>query len=195
MLRKSLVLGLALLVTSPVLAATYEMDAVHSTIGFAVKHLVVGTTRGQFNTYSGTVEYDPKNLSGFKSDVTIDAASIDTKNADRDKHLKSADFFDVEKFPSITFKNAVLVKSKKNKVLSIVGDLTIKGTTKKVTIPVEISGPIVSPFGFDVVGITGEVMINRQDFGMTFSKALDNGGLMVSNDVKIIVELELHSKK
>lgn len=196
MFKKFLVLVIASFLVSPcllakqALAATYDIDSVHSTIGFAVRHLVVSTTRGQFNTYNGTIEYDPSNPSAFKADVTIDVGSIDTNNEKRDGHLKSADFFDVEKYPAITFKNASMEESG----TVIVGDLTIKDVTKRTTIPVEISGPVQGPQGGNVIGISGEITINRQDFGVSFNKVLETGGLVVSDDVKIIVDLEAHSK-
>lgn len=174
-------------------AATYQIDPVHSTIGFAVKHLVVSTTRGSFNDCQATITYDKDDLSAFSADVTIDVKSVDTKNKKRDDHLVNADFFDAEKFPQITFKSSTLKDV--GGQLTIVGDLTIRGMTKEISIPVEIAGPIASPFGFDAIGITGETTINRQDFGVSWNKALDTGGFVVGDDVRLIVEIEAHSKK
>ena len=126
----------------------------------------------------------------FRADVTIDANSIDTNNEKRDGHLRTADFFDAEQYPAITFKNASLEQNG----TVIAGDLTIKGVTKRINIPVEISGPVAGPQGGNVIGISGETTINRQDFGVSFNKVLETGGLMVSDDVKIIVDIEAHSK-
>ncbi|MCA9406978.1 MAG: YceI family protein, partial [Candidatus Omnitrophica bacterium] len=123
----------------------FDIDVGHSTIGFAVKHLQVGTTRGSFTDYTGKIAYDPEDLSLFSADVTIQTASIDTKVEARDKHLKSGDFFEVEKYPTITFKSNRLEKRGEGMVL--VGDLTIKEVTKTLTVPVTVSGPVNSPFG------------------------------------------------
>ena len=173
-------------------AATYTIDPVHSTIGFAVKHLVVGTTRGDFEDYAGTIGFDGKDLASFSADVVIQAKSINTKNGDRDKHLRSADFLDVENNPTITFKGKSLAA--KGDGFEVTGDLMIHGVTKEVVIPAEISGPVKSPFGDQVIGLAGEITINRQDFGVSWNKTMDQGGLMVSDDVKIIVEIEAHQK-
>lgn len=193
MFQKFLAITVAMFLASPAFAATYEIDPVHSTIGFAVKHMVVSTTRGQFNASSGTIEYDPADFAAFKADVKIDAASIDTNNEKRDMHLKSKDFFEVETYQAITFNNAALIKTEIGG-LAIVGDLTIKGVTRKITVLVEISGPIANPHGGNVLGISGETVINRQDFGVTFNAVMEAGGLMVDNDVKLVIDLELHSK-
>lgn len=183
-----LLLGLMLAV-SPLMAAEYSIDASHSTIGFSVKHMMVSNTTGQFNKYEGTLVYDPANLEASKVDITIDVNSIDTRNADRDAHLKNGDFFDVEKFPSIKF------VSKKFNADSIVGDLTIKDVTKEVTIPVTFSGPVVTPFGSSVIGIVGSLTINRQDYGVKWNKTMDKGGLAVSDDVVVNISVEGSEKK
>ncbi|HLF18671.1 MAG TPA: YceI family protein [Candidatus Omnitrophota bacterium] len=169
-------------------AKTYEVDAAHSTLGFAVKHMVVGTTRGAFDTFNGQITLDPNNDQAFSANVTIDAASIDTKNESRDNHLKSADFFDVATHPQITFTNARLEKTEGG--TAIVGDLTMKGVTKSVTIPVTIAGPVKGTSGADVIGIAGQIQINRQDFDIKWNKTLDSGGLVVDDVVNVIVEIE-----
>lgn len=173
-------------------AAVYEIDPAHSTIGFAVKHLVVSTTRGQFDQYTSNITYDSADLSSFSADVVIEANGINTNNEKRDAHLKSADFFDVENFPTITFKGKAISKNDEGG-LTIAGDLTIKGVTKAIEIPVTIEGPIQSPQGFSAIGIAGEVSINRQDFGITWNKTLDSGGLMVADNVRLLIEIEAHS--
>ena len=172
-------------------ASVYKIDNVHSTIGFAVKHLVVSTTRGSFSDYEGTVKYDPTDLSSFEANVAIQAASIDTNNEKRDAHLKSDEFFGVEEFPLITFKSTSLEKDEEGDYV-IIGSLSIRDVTKEIKIPVEINGPVQSPQGFLALGIIGETSIDRQDYNVSWSKTLDNGGLMVSDTVRLIVELELH---
>ncbi len=187
---KKLFLLLALMLTvSPLMAAEYAIDASHSTIGFNVKHMMVSNTTGQFNKYEGTLVYDPAALDASKVDITIDVNSIDTRNADRDAHLKSGDFFDATTFPTIKF------VSKKFNTDSIVGDLTIKDVTKEVTIPVTFSGPVVTPFGSTVIGIVGTFTLNRQDYGVKWNKALDKGGLAVSDDVVVNISIEGGEKK
>lgn len=179
-----LAVGLVLAV-SPVWAGeSYTLDSSHSTIGFAVKHMMVSETIGQFNKYDGTLEYDPADLASSKVNMTIEVASIDTRNEKRDGHLKAADFFDVEKFPTITFVSKAFNKD------SIVGDLTIKGVTKEVTIPVTVSGPVNSPFGGTVIGIVGSFTLNRQDYGVNWNKTLDQGGVAVADEVKVNISIE-----
>lgn len=171
---------------------SYEIDASHSTLGFAVKHLAVGTTRGGFNTYEGSVIFDPNDYSSFEAIVTIDANTIDTNNEGRDKHLRSPEFFDTEKFPEISFYSDRLEKRGEGNV--IIGTLTMKGISQELTIPVELSGPVMSPYGSNVIGIKAQIQINRQDYGVSFSKTMDNGGLVVADMVDLIIEIEAHHK-
>lgn len=169
-------------------AATYNIDTAHSTIGFAATHLMISTTRGSFDNYVGAINFDPANPEEFSADVTIQVDSINTRNEKRDGHLKSSDFFDAANFPEITFKSSMLNGSGAD--AEIVGDLTIRGVTKSVTIPVSFMGPVQSPFGFSVISIQGETTINRQDFGVSWNKALDAGGYVVGDDVTLVVEIE-----
>lgn len=173
-------------------AANYSVDHSHSTIGFAVGHMSVGKTRGSFNDYKANFYYDPSDLSSFTADVSIDVNSIDTKNEGRDNHLRSPDFFDTTNFPKITFKSNRLEKRGGGHV--IVGDLTIRDVTKQLTIPVQLAGPVDSPMGFTAMGITAETVINRQDFGVSWSKSLDSGGLVVDDMVTLVIEIEAHMK-
>jgi len=180
---------------APMAAASvgnFEIDAVHSTLGFAVKHMGAGKTHGSFNDFKGSISYDPGTMT-LDADVTIVASSINTNNENRDNHLRSADFFDVANFPEITFKNAHLKQLDGKDI--IFGDLTIKGVTKTVTIPVEISGPVAGMGGASALGISGSTTINRQDFGITFSKQMDNGGLVVDNNVDLIIDIEAKTPK
>lgn len=172
-------------------AATYKIDPVHSEIGFSVKHLMVSTVRGEFTKFEGTVDYDPANVAASKVDVTIDAASIDTSNEKRDAHLTSPDFFDAGKFPQITFRSKKVEGAPG--ALKVTGDLTMHGTTKEVVLDVE--GPtdeIKDPFGRTVRGVSATTKIDRRDFGLTWNKALEAGGVMVGDEVKISLDLELY---
>ncbi len=173
-------------------ADIYNIDTAHSTIGFDIKHLMVGTTSGSFNDYQGTIEYDPANVAATKIDATIQAASIDTRNADRDNHLRSADFFDTANYAVITFKSTKVEASGDGYVIT--GDLTMHGVTKEISIPVSIGGPVQSPFGSWAIGISGKTKINRQDFGIAWNKTLDQGGVVVGDEVVVIVNVEAHKK-
>ncbi len=194
MSSRKLVLGFLLsgLLFTPRVASAevYQLDSVHSSFGFAVKHLMVSTTKGEFTDYQGSITYDPNDLAKSTAEVEIKVDSINTRNADRDAHLKKADFLDVEKFPLITFKNVQFVKQADG--IAIAGDLTIKGVTKKVTLMGQVSGPVNNPFGGTAIGIDAEGAINRQDFGVNFNKQMDNGGAIVADEVILQVHLEGH---
>jgi polyisoprenoid-binding protein YceI len=174
-------------------ADVYDVDAAHTHIGFAVKHMMVTSVRGNFQKFAGTVEYDGADVTSLKASAKIEAASIDTDNADRDKHLKSADFFDVEKFPEIAFESTKVEKSGDGAVLH--GKLTIRGVAKEIAIPVEVNGPVVNPWGATVIGFTGSAKINRKDFGLTWNKALDKGGVAVGDEVKLDLAVEAIKRK
>jgi polyisoprenoid-binding protein YceI len=164
---------------SPVWAATYEIDAAHSSVSFKVGHLV-GNVRGQFDKFSGTVDYDEKNIEASKVNVQIEAASINTGNADRDKHLRGEDFFDIAKYPDITF------VSKRADAQKLVGDLTMHGVTKEIEIPYTMGGLVKDPWGKQRLGGSGALTIDRRDFGIKY----DPTGLTIKNDVKIELEIE-----
>lgn len=195
--KLSMVLGLvgALMLGSGVLAsaAEYTIDTVHSTIGFAVKHMLVSTTRGLFTDYEGKIAFDPTDLSTFAAQATVQVASINTHNEKRDTHLRGTDFLDAGTFGVIQFKSTQLIAQEDGGYI-LNGDLTIRDITRAITIPVEISGPVQSPFGGNVIGLAGEVSINRQDFGVSWNKSLDSGGLVVADEVKLIVEIEAINK-
>jgi len=174
-------------------ADTFQIDRAHSSLGFAVKHLTVSTVKGEFTDYSATIQFDPKDPSAFVAEVNIKTSSIDTRQQKRDEHLRSADFFDAEKFPTISFKSKKVQGNEAGSYV-ITGDLTMHGVTKEISIPVMISGPVKGPMGGDVIGLSGETTINRQDFGISWNKALDSGGWMVGDEVKISVNLEAHKK-
>lgn len=183
----SLVLGVSALAGPPATEA-YKIDTVHSTVGFAVRHMTVSTVRGVFGEYSGTIQLDPADLTKSSVDVTIKTASVNTFNANRDTHLKGADFFEVEKFPEITFKSGKIQKRPNNKY-GCIGMLTMHGVTKPVEILFTMSGPAAAGKK-TVIGIEGSVTINRKDFGLTWNRALDGGGVAVSDEVTITLDVE-----
>ena len=181
---------------SPVLsAAEWRVDGAHSSASFAVKHMMVSTVRGSFSGLKGSVDYDPANLSGAKANLTIDAKTVDSHNEMRDKDLRSDNFFDVEKYPEIKFVSKRVVAGS-GKAFQLVGDLTIHGVTKEVTFQVEGPEPAVKDGKGNLhSGATATTKINRKDFGLVWNKALDGGGVMVSDDVDLTVEVELVQQK
>ncbi len=183
-LLASLVMVVAVSFAPKVFAAdAYKVDAVHSSIGFSVKHMMVSNTTGQFDQYDGAIAYDANDLANSKIDITIQASSINTRNTGRDGHLQGADFFDVAQFPTITFVSKSITAD------AIVGDLTIKGVTKEVTVPASISGPVTG-MGKTKIGISAQFTLNRQDYGVSWNKTLDQGGVAVGDEVKVTVDIE-----
>ena len=169
---------------------TWALDASHTNVGFAVKHMMISTVRGNFSEVTATVEIDGDDYSTAQISAEIDAASITTRNEQRDTHLRSADFFDVENEPKLTFTSTkVDVVSKEE--LRVTGDLTIRGTTKPVTLNVELTGTGKDPWGNDRSAFTAETKINRSEFGLTWNQALETGGVIVSDEIKITIEGEL----
>ncbi len=182
------ILGLLTMSTAALAdAVTYTIDPAHTSFSFVVQHMMISNVPGGFDQFSGTITYDPADLTKAKADIVIQTASIDTRIQKRDDHLRSPDFFDAAKYPTITFNNALFTPG------HITGDLTMKGKTQRVTIPVIISGP-VDEMGHQAIGITGSLTINRQDFGISFNKVLDKGGVAVSNDVNISISIEADQK-
>ncbi|HPW54942.1 MAG: polyisoprenoid-binding protein [Thermoanaerobaculaceae bacterium] len=175
-------------------AETYVIDPAHTVVGFSVKHMMVTNTRGVFGDVKGTVVADPNDLANSGVEVTIGVASIDTRNADRDTHLRSADFFDVEKFPTMSFKSTKVEKRGEGYVAT--GQLTIKGVSKEIALPFTVSGPITDPWGSVRYGLEFEkVKINRKDFGLTWNNVMETGGLVVGEEVTIELEVELVKQK
>jgi len=172
-------------------AESWKIDPVHSAAQFAVKHMMISTVRGQFSKVSGTVDYDPKNPKAAKVDATIDVSSVDTHEPKRDAHLRSADFFDTDKFPSMTFKSTRVLEAKAGK-LKLAGDLTLHGVTREVTLNVDgPSAPITDPGGSTKVGASATATINRKDFGVSWNKTMDGGGVMLGEEVPITIDVEL----
>jgi polyisoprenoid-binding protein YceI len=170
---------------------TYKIDPAHSTAHFVVRHMMITNVRGGFSGVKGTVVYDPENPAASSVDVAIDAGKINTLEADRDTHLKSADFLDVEKYPAITFKSTS-IKPDGDGELAVKGDLTIHGVTKQVALKVEApSAETKDPFGNARVGASATARIKRSDFGLTWNAALETGGILVGDDLKIELEVSL----
>ncbi len=169
---------------------TWTIDGAHTEAGFAVKHLMISTVRGRFGDVKGTVSFDPANLATGSADVTIDVASIDTREAQRDAHLRSADFFETEKFPTLTFKSR-RVENLKGDAFHLVGDLTIKDVTREVALDVESHGLQKDPWGGERAGFSAKTVINRKDYGLVWNVALETGGIVVGDEVKITLDVEL----
>jgi len=171
-------------------ADEWQIDPVHSAAQFSVRHLMVSTVRGQFGKTTGTVQYDPANPSAASIQAEVDVSTIDTRVAKRDAHLKSPDFFDVEKFPTITFKSTK-VESAGAGAFKVTGDLTIRGVTKPVVFNVEgLTAPIKDRNGLRM-GAAATAKINRQDFGITWNRAIEAGGVTVGDEVTITIDTEL----
>jgi polyisoprenoid-binding protein YceI len=171
---------------------SWQIDSAHSEIQFKVRHMMVSWARGSFEKFSGDIHFDEQNPENSTVDVQIDAASINTRQPDRDAHLRSPDFFDAPNHPYITFKSKKVQKTGNN-TGKIVGDLTIRGITKEVTLDVTYSGQHKSPFGpFLAAGFSAETTISRKEWGLTWNNPLEGGGVLVGDDVQISIELELN---
>jgi polyisoprenoid-binding protein YceI len=184
---------LALALPAPAAPATWEIDAAHSAIGFGIRHLMVSTVRGNFNTFNGAVTLDGDDAATAKIAVTIDPASIDTREAKRDEHLRSADFFDVARFPTMTFTSKKVEKAGAG--FSVTGDLTMHGVTREVVLAVD--GPLATvkdPWGGQRAGLRATATLSRKDFGLTWNKALETGGVVVGDEVAVVIDLELIRK-
>lgn len=197
MRNRQLVVILALLTLIPsgalFAADEYTIDTAHSTVEFAVRHMVISTVKGTFADFSGVVTYDPKDVTKSTVDVTIKTASINTNNEKRDNHLRSADFFDADKYPEITFKSSKIENTKDGLVMK--GTLTIRGVSKEVSMPLQLTDTMTDPWGSIRFGAETGLEINRQDYGVSWNNVMDNGGLVVSDNVKISISVELVQKK
>lgn len=174
--------------TAPALIGDWEFDPAHTRIGFSARHAMVTTVRGSFNEVEGRFHADLDDLSKSHVTVVLKAASIDTRSSDRDTHLRSADFFDVEKWPDITFRSTQIEEVEDNAYV-VSGELTIRDITRPVTIPLELMGVQTDPFGFVRAGFEGSRRINRRDFGLEWNKALDAGGVLVSERISLEFEI------
>ena len=174
------------------LSGTYTLDSAHTRIGFVARHAMVTKVRGQFNEFEGSGVVDATDFTKSTVTVTIQAASIDTRNEQRDAHLRSNDFLAMEEYPQITFTSTGIQQTGPTSV-DLTGDLTVRGVTNTVTIPFEFEGAATDPFGNLRVGFEGSVVINRKDFGVTWNVALETGGVLVSD--KITLEFEVSAIK
>ena len=167
----------------------WQIDPSHSAVNFSARHMMLSTVRGQFEKFSGTLDFDEANPVATKVDVTIESGSVNSKDEKRDGHLKSPDFFDVEKFPTLSFKSKSVDVTDSNHA-KLHGDLTIKGVTKLVTLDVEYYGQAKAPWGTTSAGFSAIGKVNREDFGLNWNAALETGGWLVGKDIKIDLELE-----
>jgi polyisoprenoid-binding protein YceI len=166
----------------------WNIDVVHSTVGFTVRHLMVSKVHGLFTKWKGTFAFDEQNHAASHVEVEIDVASVDTREPQRDGHLRTGDFFDVEKFPLMTFKSTAVAGS--GSQFKVTGDLTLRGVTKPVVLDVEYGGRSKHPQMGERAGFSAHTSINRKDFGVSFNQVLDNGGLALSEMVDINIEVE-----
>jgi len=177
---------------SPDITGDYVIDAAHSRLGFVARHAMVTKVRGSFNEFEGSAHLDAANPSKSSATVSIDVASIDTRQSQRDEHLRTNDFFDAPTFPMITFVSTAAEKLDEEN-FRMTGDLTIKDVTKSISIDFEFAGGAKDPYGNERVGFEGSTAINRKDYGVNFNAALESGGVMVSD--KITLEFEISAIK
>src|SRR5262245_49336167 len=168
---------------------SWKIDPAHTHIEFSARHMMVTTVRGEFEKFTGTVEFDEKNLANTKVEIEIEPASLNTRVDQRDQHLRSADFFDVENFPRAHFKskNIVVIDDTHAR---LVGDLTIRGVTKEVTLDVEYFGMLKNPWGATVAGFNARTKFNRKDWGLTWNVGIEAGGVLVGEEVTLNIEAE-----
>jgi len=190
-------MGLAVLAVAGMaqaaLGSTWQLDADHSAAEFGVKHMMVSTVKGQFSKVAGTVSLDEKDPTQSKVEATIDATTVDTRNPKRDAHLKSKDFFDVAKFPRITFKSTSVKQVSKDH-FQVAGNLTIHGVTRPVTLDTEVTEPAKDPWGNTRRGLHATTKIQREDYGLKWNQALEAGGVLVGSDVSITIDGEMIQK-
>lgn len=188
-------LAAALSLTAAAAPSTWQIDSQHASAQFAVKHLMISTVRGAFHGVTGTINWDDKDITKSTIDVTIDTTTVDTREPKRDAHLKSPDFFDVAKYPTMTFKSKKIEQAGTGQ-LKVTGDLTIRGVTKEVVLDVE--GPtaaIKDPWGNARVALNATTSVNRQDFGVKWNVNMDGGGVVVGDNVNITIDAELVKKQ
>lgn len=190
-----LIFSAALTLSSLSLGSTWEIDTAHAAANFSVKHLTVSNVNGTLGDVTGKVEVDDKDVTKSKIEASVDVKGINTKQSKRDDHLRSPDFFDVEKFPTMTFKSTKIEKGEGSK-LKISGDLTMHGVTKLVVLDGELTAEVANPFtAAKTRGFSGSTTINRKDFGLTWNKAIETGGMIVGEEVKVSIEAEVVKKE
>ncbi|ETI68185.1 YceI family protein [Neobacillus vireti] len=167
----------------------WALDPTHSSVDFSVRHMMIANVKGTFNSFNATIEADPADLTTASIEFSVDTASVDTRNKDRDGHLVSADFFDVENHPTMTFKATNIEKTDDDEY-NVTGDLTLRGTTKPETFVVTFEGQGKDPWGNEKVGFSAVGTINRSDYGLVWNAALETGGVLVAEKVKINLQLQ-----
>jgi polyisoprenoid-binding protein YceI len=195
-MRKLAILAalLCFAVSTPAISATWELDLAHTGIGFKVRHLMVSSVRGDFGKFSGSIVYDETDITKSGARITIEAASINTRVAKRDEHLRSPDFLDAANHPVITFQSKRVEKAGEGK-LRMIGDLTLRGVTKEVVLDVEGPTPAIRDLqGYLRVGGQATARIHRKDFGLVWNKALETGGVVVGDEVEITIDVEIFRK-
>jgi polyisoprenoid-binding protein YceI len=175
------------------LQASYAIDPAHAGAYFKVRHLMVAHVRGELGAVTGEAVIDLRDLGNSRVDVRIDVGGIDTRNPERDAHLKSADFLDVVRFPELTFRSTEVLRGADD-LLLVKGDLTLRGVTRPVTVEVELSGEIQDPWGNSKRGVTATAKLHRKEFGVSWNAAMDGGGLVVGDVVDVTIEAELVRK-
>lgn len=169
--------------------AKWTVDPAHSSIDFTIKHMMIAKVKGAFHQYEAEIEADPSDLTSAKIQFSVDLASIDTRNSDRDAHLRSADFLNVEQNPKMTFRSSNIVKKSEGEY-HVTGDLTLNGVTRSETFTVAFEGAGKDPWGNEKVGFSGHGSVKRSDFGLTYNAVLETGGVLIGDEVKFTIELE-----
>ncbi|WHY13915.1 YceI family protein [Peribacillus frigoritolerans] len=165
------------------------VDPTHSTIEFSVKHMMIAKVKGSFNKFEASILANPSDLTTAEIDFTVDVASIDTRNADRDNHLRSADFFDVEKNPTLTFKSTKIVKTDEDEY-DVTGNVTLNGVTQEETFSITFEGQGKDPWGNEKAGFSGKGKVKRSDYGLTYNAALETGGVLIGDQITLTIEIE-----
>ncbi|MED3689432.1 YceI family protein [Peribacillus butanolivorans] len=167
----------------------WAIDPTHSAIEFSVKHMMIAKVKGSFNKFEANISANPYDLTTAEIDFTVDVASIDTRNADRDNHLRSADFFDVEKNPTLTFKSTKIVKTGDDEY-DVTGDVTLNGFTNEETFAITFEGQGKDPWGNEKAGFSGKGKVKRSDYGLTYNAALETGGVLIGDQITLTIEIE-----
>ena len=191
--RIAVTAGLATVLSLPAAAASsnWQIDSAHSSAQFSVRHLAISTVRGAFSNVKGTVQLDDKDITKSTVDVTIDVSTVDTREPNRDKDLRSDRFFDVAHFPTMTFKSKKVEQIAPGK-LKVTGDLTIRGVTKEAVLEVDgPTAPVKDPWGHQRIAVTATTKVNRQDYGVKWNATMDNGGVVVGDEVSITIDAEM----
>ncbi len=165
------------------------VDPTHSAIEFSVKHMMIAKVKGSFNKFEASILANPTDLTTAEIDFTVDVSSIDTRNADRDNHLRSADFFDVEKNPTLTFKSTKIVKTDEDEY-DVTGDVTLNGVTQEETFNITFEGQGKDPWGNEKAGFSGKGKVKRSDYGLTYNAALETGGVLIGDQITLTIEIE-----